>query len=135
MLLEFPFEYVEITGLGRLFYPIVSLGLLTTSFGVRKFDFLVDTGADVTTIPLVVAKLLGIDPAGMPRGVAIGVGGVKVLVYETVLTLHIGDEELRVKANIVDGGTALLLGKKDVFEDKFSLIIDSILKKTVLKRN
>lgn len=135
MLLEFPFEYINVDGLGPLFYPVISLSLLTTAFGFRKFDFLVDTGADVTTIPLAIAGMLGLNTAKMSKSVTVGVGGVEAVVYDTVLTLRVGHEELHVKANITSGGTALLLGKKDVFEDKFSLIIDSILKKTVLKRN
>jgi len=50
MSLEFPFEYADIEGLGRLFYPIIKANLKTIN-GWQEFEFLVDTGADITTVP------------------------------------------------------------------------------------
>lgn len=50
MFFEFPFEYARIPRLGLLFYPVVRLELRTKA-GWQPFEFLVDTGADMTTLP------------------------------------------------------------------------------------
>jgi|SRR3989344_4973742 len=134
MLLEFPFEYIRVEKLGVLFYPMVRVELLTTS-GWREFEFLVDTGADVTTIPASVAAILDLDLSVLSKNVVIGVGGQKVMVKETILPMRIGNMDFKASVNITNGGNAFLLGKKDVFEEKFSLIIDSVRKMTTLKRN
>ena len=57
MSLEFPFEYATIAGVGRLFYPIVYIEL-KTAFGWQEFAFLVDTGADITTVPAHILPVL-----------------------------------------------------------------------------
>jgi hypothetical protein len=70
--LEFPFEYAEVRGLGRLFYSVVTIELRTVD-GWRNFNFLVDTGADVTTVPLHLLPVLGLKKSQLITNVALGV--------------------------------------------------------------
>lgn len=134
-LFEFPFEYVEVEGLGLLFYPIIQLEIKTV-FGWKKFDFLVDTGADVTTLPSTVLPLLGLDLKKLPKNSTFGVGGIEVAVRDAAISLRLGTDEFKVEAAITeDDGSTFLLGKKDVFEKRFSLKLDSVRKTTILERN
>ena len=135
MLFEFPFEYIEIEGLGLLFYPIIQLEIKTV-FGWKKFDFLVDTGADMTTLPSTILPLLGLDLKKLPKSFTFGVGGIEVAVRETAISIKLGMDEFTVKTAITEGdGNTFLLGKKDVFEKRFSLDLNSRRKVTVLKKN
>lgn len=137
MYLKFPFEYAQIRGLGKLFYPIVKLDLKTI-YGYREFDFLVDTGADITTLPSHILPAIGIDKNKLKKSVTLGVGGIKVKTYEFKLPIKIGITELIVNATAVDmenNSMPLLLGRKDIFESQFNLLIDSKNKVTVLEKN
>ncbi len=137
MSLEFPFEYADIEGLGRLFYPMVRLPIKTI-VGWREFKFLVDTGADVTTLPLEALSLMGMDFRKLPVSHTLGVGGYSVKTYEFKLPLKIGYEEIEVHASAVeDEGKTLpiLLGRKDVFESTFSLELDSRRQMTIISNN
>lgn len=135
MSFEFPFEYVEVEGLGLLFYPIIQLEVKTV-FSWKKLDFLVDTGADLTTLPSTVLPLLGLDLKKLPKSSTFGVGGIEVAVRETTIFLKLGADEFAVKTAITEGdGNTFLLGKKDVFEKRFSLKLDAVRKVTTLERN
>lgn len=137
MSFEFPFEYGQIRGLGNLFYPVVHLSLLTV-IGWRRFDFIVDTGADVTTIPSHFLPALGLTKSALPQTSTLGVGGYTVKTWEFQLPIRIGQREVTVLANAIethDDTFPLLLGKKDFFEEKFNLLLDSKKKVTVLLEN
>lgn len=137
MSLEFPFEYADVEGLGRLFYPVVRLQIKTTS-GWREFKFLVDTGADVTSIPLEVLSLIGVDHTKLPVSKTFGVGGCFIKTYDFELNLMIGTVEILVRASAIDneGKTIpFLLGRKDIFESIFSLQLDSKRKVTIISNN
>lgn len=137
MFLKFPFEYAEIENLGKLFYPIVRLPLKTI-YGYQEFDFLVDTGADITTLPVHILPVLGINQNDCKISHTLGVGGIEVKTYEFLLPLRFGRSELTVTASAVDAGEnsmPLLLGRKDVFEQRFNLILDSKQKMVIIKEN
>ena len=137
MFLKFPFEYANIESLGKLFYPIVRLDLKTI-YGYREFDFLIDTGADVTTLPSHILSVLGINKRDLKLSLTLGVGGIKIRTYEFELPIKFGELKFFVKASAVDEGgntMPLLLGRKDIFEDRFSLEIDSKQKATIIKEN
>jgi len=133
--LEFPFAYAKVESLGLLFYPIVQVSLKTT-FGWKEFDFLVDTGADLTTLPFSSVSFLGVDFKKLRKSKTQGVGGIFVPTWDLEIPIKIGQEELKIRASITqDKSTPFLLGRKDIFEKKFSLILDSKRKITILRRN
>lgn len=134
-LLRFPFEFVQVETLGILFYPIVSLELKTV-FGWKKFDFLVDTGADLTTLPSTILPYLGLKESNLRKSKTVGVGGIEVETLEAVISVQFGMRKLQVHTAITkDSSTPFLLGRKDIFEEKFGLILDSVGKQTILKEN
>ena len=137
MSLKFPFEYAEIEGLGKLFYPMVRFELKTI-YGWKEFEFLVDTGADVTTVPSHILPILGIKKSQLKVGTTLGVGGIKVKTWEFKLPIKIGGTEVLVAATAVDVeeiSMPLLLGRKDIFEERFNLLLDSKSKIVVIEEN
>lgn len=137
MSLEFPFEYADIEELGRLFYPIVKVQLKTTN-GWQEFEFLVDTGADITTVPSHLLPVLGIEKSHLHSNHTSGVGGIVVKSWDFRMPIRLGDNELSITSSAVDTGEnsmPLLLGRKDIFEDRFNLFLDSKRKVTVILEN
>lgn len=137
MSLQFPFVYADIDSLGRLFYPFVRASLKTT-YGWQEFDFLVDTGADVTTLPKSILRVLNVDNKSLNKQQTQGVGGVWIETFELMLPIRIGNEEFPIHASVTntkEENLPFLLGRKDIFEKRFSLVIDSKNKLTILKKN
>lgn len=137
MSFEFPFEYAYIRGIGKLFYPIVHLELKTT-FGWQEFEFLVDTGADITTVPSQLLSVLGLNKSKLSNSFTLGVGGFSIKTWDFQLEIKLGDTLFSVRASAVDSkedSMPFLLGRKDIFEDKFNLFLDSRKKITVISKN
>ena len=137
MYLRFPFLYADVESIGKLFYPYIRIQLRTIH-GWRDFDFLVDTGADITTLPKTVLPILGLEEKSLEKQQAQGVGGLIIETFKTILPIRIGPDEFPIYisiANTEEDGLPFLLGKKDIFEKRFSLEIDSKNKVTVIKKN
>lgn len=137
MSFEFPFEYARIPRLGLLFYPIARIELKTL-VGWQSFEFLVDTGADMTTLPKTVLPSLGIQSSTLSTNRTLGVGGIEVKTWEFQLPVRIGNTEFSIHASTVDvrsDAMPFLLGRKDLFEERFSLMLDSKRKVTILTEN
>lgn len=135
--LEFPFDYGLIEGIGRLFYPVVRLQVKSI-LGWQDLEFLVDTGADITTIPDTLLPAFGIDKKNLKVSNTYGVGGITVKTWDVQLEFKIGNEILKINSSAVETKSKyspLLLGRKDIFEEKFSLLLDSKHKKTVIMSN
>ena len=137
MFLEFPFQYAQVEGGDRLFYPMVKIGLKTI-IGWRKFEFLVDTGADITTIPTRLLPVLGFEKSSLKTNETVGVGGISIKSWEFALSIKLGRRQFIVAASAVesqDDSLPLLLGRKDIFEAKHNLLLDSKRQLTVITPN
>lgn len=137
MSLEFPFEYERISPTETLFYPMVVLQVKTV-VGWRNMKFLVDTGADFTTLPDNAFPIVGINRNALPKSQTVGVGGITVPVWRFMLPLRIDSEELLIPAIAVETKgrfSPALLGKKGIFEARFSLTLDSENQLTRIWRN
>lgn len=137
MSLEFPFKYATIDGLGTLFYPVVRLEIKTV-VGWREFEFLVDTGADVTTFPTHLLPVLGLKKSDLAKSTSLGVGGYSISTWECHILIKIGKSAFSIMASAVESkndSLPLLLGRKHVFEEKFNLLLDSKKKLTILSEN
>ncbi|MBI5356441.1 retroviral-like aspartic protease family protein [Candidatus Collierbacteria bacterium] len=118
--LSFPFQYSAIPYIGRIFTPIIPIKLKTVN-GVAKFNFLVDTGADLTTLPHFMASRLGIDLSKEKQGVAEGLGGFRVKTWLVKVDLILPDNKLTVRASITDeNSTPFLLGRVDLLDVVYS---------------
>lgn len=135
MSLEFPLYFVKVEDLGVLFYPIIRIKLKTI-FGWKTYNFLVDTGADVTTVPYPIALTLGVDVKKLPQAQTQGVGGISVATYRSSIAIMVGPDVFPITVSITkDNSTPPLLGKKDIFDRRYSLIVDSKNSKTILRKN
>lgn len=137
MSLEFPFEYAQVEGLGRLFYPMVKASLKTIS-GWIEFQFLVDTGADITVIPSHLLSILGFKKSMLHENITFGVGGFSIKTYVLQIPILLGKKQLKIHCSAVESkndSMPLLLGRKDIFEEKFNLLLDSKRLKTVITSN
>jgi hypothetical protein len=137
MSLEFPFEYADIKGLGRLFYPTIKAQLRTVN-GWQEFEFLVDTGADITTVPSHLLPVLGLEKSNLHSNNTSGVGGIFIKSWDFKMSIKLGNKELLIACSAVDtkeNSMPLLLGRKDIFENRYNLLIDSKRKITIISEN
>ncbi|EKE14866.1 MAG: hypothetical protein ACD_12C00262G0004 [uncultured bacterium] len=137
MSLIFPFKYANIKDLGRLFYSVVKVQLKTI-LGWRDFEFLVDTGADITTIPSHLLPVLNLDKTQLKENITLGVGGISIKSWEFKIPIKLIKKEILIHCSAVDtknDSMPLLLGRKDIFEAKYNLLLDSKRKITVISEN
>lgn len=67
-----------------------------------------------------------------------GVGGIPVKSWEFQIPIKIGRKIIKIRCSAVEtqaDSMPLLLGKKDIFEEKYSLLVDSKRKMTIIKEN
>lgn len=130
--IEFPFEYVNLPSFGKVFYPFIPVALKTVDHGWVDFRFIVDTGADLTTLPFFMAKKLGINLAKSKTSKAEGIGGYVIKTWETKIHIRLKTLEISIRCSIVeDEQTPFLLGRIDLLPETFSWLFDSRNKKII----
>ncbi len=104
-----------------MFVPLARVGLKTRD-GKVDYDFLVDTGADFTTLPKYMAERLGLDLNILKRSSATGLGGYTVRTWLTKLDLILSDDVVvNVNASITnENSTPFLLGRADLLDVLYS---------------
>src|SRR3989344_1246487 len=131
----FNWEYEEIPGYGRIFRPYVPVQLKTKEASWKSFDFIVDTGADVTMLPYYMLTLLDIDKNKLEEYEFVGIGGNSVTSWKTTITIKIGTWQLNVRAAFAsDNLTPLLLGRADTLDSNFSWLFDVQQKKIIFRK-
>jgi len=102
--------------------------------GWKEFDFIVDSGADFTTLPRRAEEILGIDLSRCKESKAEGIGGVVIKTWETKISIRIKNFELAVRCSITeDDKTPFLLGRIDLLDARFSWHFDSRTKKIIFE--
>lgn len=104
-----------------MFVPLARIGLKTRD-GKVDYDFLVDTGADFTTLPKYMAERLCLDLKNLRRGSAAGLGGYTVKTWLTKLDLILSDGVVvNARVSITnENSTPFLLGRADLLDILFS---------------
>lgn len=114
---DFPYKFARLET-GLVPYPIVPV-FLKTPAGMRRFDFIIDTGADFTTLPNYMIKILGLDKNTLVASFAQGIGGNHVRTLEGKINMEFCRKIFYARCSFTDNdSTPLLLGKIDIF-DKF----------------
>ncbi len=110
--LFFPFRYEGLT-----FVPLARIGLKTRD-GKVDYDFLVDTGADFTTLPKYMAVRLDLNLNSLKQSWATGLGGYTVRTWLTKLDLILsGGVVVNVNVSITnENSTPFLLGRADLLD-------------------
>ena len=130
---DFPFQYYFIPSIGKIFTPTIPIKL-NTKKGLVEFQFIVDTGADLTTLPFYMASQLGIDLTRAKKSQAEGIGGFKVKTWLTKVELIFPKETVKVRASITnENSTPFLLGRVDLLDTFQSWHFDSKRKKIIFE--
>ncbi len=124
--ISYPFRYSNIPDVGYLFVPTIPIKLKTI-VGLAKFNFIVDTGADMTTLPHFMASKLGINLKAIKQSQVEGIGGVVIKTWITRVDLYLNEQaKITVRASITDeDSTPLLLGRTDLLDKVFSWNFDA----------
>ena len=130
MPIEFPLSEKH-SRFGLIPDPKITLHVRTTS-GYLPYRFLLDTGADVSMVPLSMAEDLGIDVSRCPADRCSGIEGRPVLVYHATIAVRIGHVDLSLRCLISENdATPFLLGRADLFS-RFSITFDNVRKRISL---
>lgn len=131
----FSYRYFEIPPFGKTFHPYVTIGLKTVDKGFVDFEFIVDTGADLTTLPFFMAGRLGLDLRKADKSKSRGIGGHIVNTWITKIPLYFQKVEYFIRTSITsDNETPLLLGRIDLLDQVFSWNFDSLRKKIIFQQ-
>lgn len=129
--LTFPYQYKQIEA-GRLVNPLISISI-KSSWGWQPLWFLVDSGADVTTLTLSLAKNLGLFYDTNKKTQLFGIGEKNIDAYPGEVFLKLGKDEINTRCYFIDAiESTLLLGRLDIFE-KYNILFDSQNQQIVLK--
>ncbi len=119
----FPYEVKKIAE-GELVDPRITLELFTVR-GFLTIKFLIDSGADVTTLPIVPYAELFDFQKDLKKCVRIGgIEGKGVSAYPFTLTMKLGSQRFRVRSYFIESQVDPLLGRLDVWK-LFSIHFDN----------
>lgn len=125
----YPYEKKRIDE-GVLADPRITIEAQTLQ-GFLSFKFLVDSGADVTTLPLdPYGELFGFHPHKNTVTTIGGIEGKGVQAYPHRLVFRIRKHSFTVRCYFVKSRVDPLLGRLDVW-DKFSIIFDNQRQRTI----
>lgn len=132
---EFNYRYFNIPQLGKIFSPLITLSLKTVDKGLVDFEFIVDTGADLTTLPFYMADRLGLKLEKAQRSQSLGIGGFLLDTWIVRIPIYIQRSEFTIRASITkDNQTPFLLGRIDLLDKIFSWNFDSKVKKIIFSK-
>ena len=122
--------------------PVYAPAIPVTLSGIKEsLDViaLLDSGADMTAIPIGIAEIIGADLSGKKEEV-VGVGGKVSAVESKIICIVKGGHEkynfsltVKVLLGDLEGKFPILLGRKDFFEN-FDITFKESDKKMVLKK-
>lgn len=128
--IKFPFQYKEID-FGRIVDPVIPLPVLTPN-GWEKFDFLLDSGADTTTLPFYFTKLIKAELSPDKKTIVDGVEGRGVAGHAGKIWIKFGQNVLTIRCYFIQSDIIPLLGRLDVW-DKFSIIFDNLKQEVIFE--
>lgn len=129
-IIKFPYRYKRIK-FGQIVNPLISLPILTNA-GWEKIHFLVDSGADTTTLPLRMSDHLKCEVDLNKKTSISGIEAFGITGFPGKITLKLGTQKLDARCYFINSNVIPLLGRLDVW-DKFSIVFDNIKKEVILK--
>ena len=117
VILSVPMTEVNWQDLGTVFEPVIEIPVKTKS-GYERWEFLLDSGAVISSLPREWADKMGKDLAFMKRSTFKGFGGVTSFAYQGEMEVLLGNEEKTLPVVFTEASsTKSLLGRKGFFED------------------
>ena len=120
----FPYQ-TKLIDEGKISVPVVTVELETIK-GFWPFEMLLDSGADVTTLPLVSLASYFPNFKKDPKNKIIigGVEGRGIFAYSHSIHTKLGNRNFLLRCYFIESNVAPLLGRLD-FWDKFSINFDN----------
>jgi hypothetical protein len=113
---SYPFRSVNMQGLGWVSEPIIDMKLKIGE-NYEDYEFLVDSGAAVSSMPYEMAEVLDYNLAFMPRLTFRGFGNTTSFAYQGDMVLNVGGQDLSVPVVFTESkGSKFLLGRKGFFD-------------------
>ena len=131
---KFPYRFKRID-FGTIPEPLVQVKL-QAKYGWQPIWFLVDTGADTTTITVELARILGLNYNSQKKTKLSGIGSQSSYGYPGELTVKLNDEDeaLTIRAYFLESDkNLLLLGRIDIFKH-FNILFDNKNQQTVFAK-
>ncbi len=110
---------------GEVFEPLVSVPIYFPEDGFKSEEFLLDSGAVVSSLPRERAAELGLSLAKLPRIVFGGFGGTTSFGYQSNIKIMVGGDEVSIPVVFTESeGTKPILGRSGFFE-QYSVIFNA----------
>ena len=123
-ILVLPYNSKAYSGFGTVFEPKITLKVRKKNEQYEKIDFLLDSGAVVSTLPINYAEILGKDTSNSKRIVLRGFGNKRTFGYMSNIDIKIKDKKLEIPIVFSEGETTKrILGRNGLF-DKFTVVFD-----------
>lgn len=126
----FPYQLKRIRE-GIIADPRIDLQIKTVA-GFATTIFLLDSGADVTTLPINrFAKSLRFAPSPKTRITIGGVEGKGIGAFPYTLSAKLGNKEFKLRCYLIESSVDPLLGRLD-FWTRFSIVFDNKKQQTII---
>lgn len=117
VLVVVPMQDTNWQDLGNVFEPVIPLKI-RTSKGFEENNFLLDSGAVISSLPREWADRTGQNLAFLQRTTFRGFGNTQSFAYQGNMIILLGDNEMTLPVVFTEaGGTKSLLGRKGFFEN------------------
>jgi len=131
--MEFPYQKEKSKLFGEILRPLIKFEIKTKIGWVDAVGYL-DSGADITLLPLSFARVLGIKIEDEEIKEIRGIGDNAVSVIIKEVEIKIGNVELKARVGIaLIEEVPYLIGRKDIF-NKFRIIFEEYNKRIILKK-
>ncbi len=119
-----PYSIKKYAGYGNVIEPEIKIRVKGNDGRVTKINFLLDSGAVVSTLPINYADLFGTDLKRAKRIVLRGFGNKRTFGYMSEITILIKDKELKIPLVFSEGeSTKKILGRHGFFNN-YTIIFD-----------
>lgn len=123
VLVVVPMQNTNWQDLGVVFEPLLQLPVKTTT-GYQSHEFLLDSGAVISSLPREWADRTGQNLAFLQRSTFRGFGGTTSFAYQGEMMVLLGEKEVKLPVVFTEAvSTKSLLGRKGFFEE-YSIYFD-----------
>lgn len=123
-LLILPYTTKSYAGYGNVFEPQIKMKVVSNSGQEEEIEFLLDSGAVVSTLPITYTEILGIDISNSKRIVLRGFGDQRSFGYMSNMHLKIKDELVDIPVVFSEGELSKKILGRNVFFDSYTITFD-----------
>jgi hypothetical protein len=119
-----PYTTKSYSGYGRVFEPEIQLRVQGENGTETKVDFLLDSGAVVSTLPITYVDILDKDIENAQRIVLRGFGDKRTFGYMSNMDVLVKDQTVNVPVVFSEGETTKKILGRNGFFDVFTIVFD-----------